>query len=68
MSELESLLEEIKATQEHLVELKKQYREQKTASLRAAIEARNEADKAVREELRAIGYADMPYRWSSISF
>jgi len=68
MSELESLLEEIKATQEHLTELKKQYREQKTATLRAAIEARNEADQVVREELRALGYADLPYRWSSIKF
>jgi DNA-binding transcriptional regulator YbjK len=58
--ELDSLYEEIKATEERLSELRKEYRERKTAGLKAAVEARNEAEKAVREELKALGFAT-PY-------
>ena len=65
-NELDILLEEIKATEEHLSKLKKEYREKKTAGVRAAIEARNEADKVLREELRAIGYRAGPsYEYTS---
>ena len=53
--ELEALTEEIKLTEQKLSDLRKEYRERKTAGVRAAIEARNEADKVLREELRAIG-------------
>ena len=56
--EIDTLLEEIKATEKHLLELRKEYRERKTAGVRAAIEARAEADKVLREELKAIGYRD----------
>ena len=56
--ELDALAEEINATEQKLSDLRKEYRERKTAGVRAAIEARNEADKVLREELRAIGYRD----------
>ena len=56
--ELDALTEEIKLTEQKLSDLRKEYRERKTAGVRAAIEARNEADKVLREELRAIGYRD----------
>ena len=46
--DLDSLLDEIKSTEKHLAELRKEYRERKTAGVRAAIEARNEADKVLR--------------------
>lgn len=53
---LEVLSEEIKQLENKLVELKKEYKEKKTEKLRIAIEARNEADKAVKEELKNLGY------------
>jgi len=56
--DIETLAEEIKITEQKLSDLRKEYRERKTAGVRAAIEARNEADKVLREELRAIGYRD----------
>ena len=58
--ELEALTEEIKLTEQKLYDLRKEYRERKTAGVRAAIEARNEADKVLREELRAIGMVQTP--------
>ena len=58
--ELEALTEEIKLTEQKLSDLRKEYRERKTAGVRAAIEARNEADKVLREELRAIGMHHTP--------
>ena len=54
---LEELSEQIREAETHLMELRKEYRERKTAGVRAAIEARNEADKVLREELRAMGYS-----------
>lgn len=56
MEDLSMLEQEIKDTEAHLIELKKQYREKKTAGLRAAIEARQEADKLIREEMKSLGY------------
>ena len=58
--ELEALTEEIKLTEQKLSDLRKEYRERKTAGVRAAIEARNEADKVLREELRAIAMHHTP--------
>lgn len=54
--ELESLMQEIKDTEQKLVDLRKEYRERRTAGLRAAIEARNEADAMIREEMKSLGY------------
>tara|TARA_Y100001972_G_C7506904_1_gene256322 strand:+ start:452 stop:661 length:210 start_codon:yes stop_codon:yes gene_type:complete len=59
--EVNELAEQIKEADQHLAELKKEYRERKTAGLRAAISARNEADKVLREELQALGYRNTPF-------
>ena len=66
--ELNELAEQIKDAERHLHELRKEYRERKTAGLRAAIDARNEADKVLREELRALGYRNSPFiSWRDIT-
>jgi len=54
--ETDELMQQIKDAEQHLSELRKEYRERKTAGLRAAIEARNEADAMIREEMKALGY------------
>ena len=59
--EVNELAEQIKEAEAHLAELRKEYRERKTAGLRAAISARNEADKVLREELQALGYRNTPF-------
>ena len=65
-NDIEALAEQIKDAEQHLAELRKEYRELRTAGLRAAIDARNEADKVLREELKALGYRD-PFRTHRIS-
>ena len=59
--EVNELAEQIKEAELHLAELRKEYRERKTAGLRAAISARNEADKVLREVLQALGYRNTPF-------
>ena len=59
--EVSELAEQIKEAEVHLAELRKEYRERKTAGLRAAISARNEADKVLRQELQALGYRSNPF-------
>ena len=67
MSEdLDALLDEIKATEQHLTSLRKEYREKKTAGLRAAIEARNEADAMIREEMKGLGYQAPFISWRNV--
>ena len=46
--EIDTLLEEIESTEKHLAELRKEYRERKTAGLRAALQARAEAEQLLR--------------------
>jgi|TARA_S200002703_G_C3683078_1_gene209708 anti-sigma-K factor RskA len=65
--EMEELATQIKEAEQHLAELRKEYRERKTAGLRAAIEARNEADKVLREELRVLGYRTPFTMWRDIA-
>lgn len=65
--ELESLMQEIKDTEQKLVDLRKEYRERRTAGLRAAIEARNEADAMIREEMKALGYRYNNISWRNIA-
>jgi len=65
--ELNELAEQIKDAERHLNDLRKEYRERKTAGLRAAIDARNEADKVLREELRALGYRNPFVSWRDIA-
>jgi len=62
--ELDALLDEIKNTEQQLINLRKEYRERKTAGLRDAISARNEADKAIQEELKSLGYRNYNYRYN----
>lgn len=66
--ELESLAQEIKDTEQKLMDLRKEYRDRRTAGLRAAIEARNEADKVLREELSALGYKNPIEFWRGRGF
>ena len=65
--ELNELAEQIKEVERQLTELRKEYRERKTAGLRAAISARNEADKVLREELQALGYRNPFIQWRDIA-
>ena len=62
--ELDALAEEIKTTEQKLSDLRKEYRERKTAGLRDAIATRNEADKAIYEELKSLGYRGYSYRYN----
>ena len=65
--ELDALAEEIKTTEQKLSDLRKEYRERKTSGLRDAIAARNEADKVIQEELKALGGSSHRYRINSPS-
>ena len=53
MEDLEQLSEEIKLKEE---ELSKEYQEKRMSGLRSALQARQEADKLIQEELRSMGY------------
>ena len=66
--ELDALLDEIKSTEKRLTDLRKEYRERKTAGLRDAIATRNEADKAIQEELKSLGYRGYSYRYDLPAF
>ena len=71
-NEMEMLAEEIKEMEKALMEKKKEFREKRTASLRTALQAKQEAEKAVREELKALGYSTSdewsPFRYKSVFF
>ena len=64
--ELEALTAEIKITEQKLSDLRKEYRERKTAGLRAAIEARKEADALIREEMQSLGYQSPFISWRNV--
>ena len=49
--DLEELIQE---KEKELYELKKEYREKKTAGLRSAMEAKREAEKMIREEMKSL--------------
>jgi aspartate aminotransferase-like enzyme len=53
--DLDDLATAIKDAEAELAAMRKEYRDRRTAGLKAAIEARNEADKAVRAEMKALG-------------
>jgi len=65
--DIETLAEEIRDTERKLSDLRKEYRERKTAGLRAAIEARNEADAMIREEMKSLGYRYNTISWRNIA-
>jgi len=54
-TEIEQLQEEIKLLEAQLKERKKELHEKRYAGLRAAMEARKEADQLLSEELKALG-------------
>ena len=65
---IDDMAEMIKEKEKELFELKKEYRERRTEGLRHAIEQKNEAEKLVRDEMKALGYTDgLPFgsniRW-----
>jgi len=65
---IDEMGEIIKEKEKELYEMKKDYRERRTEGLRSAIEQRKEAEKLVRDEMKALGYDNsIPYssniRW-----
>ena len=53
---LKEMHEEIRAMEADLAEKKKALREAKYAGLRTAVQARKEADEAIKQELKDLGY------------
>ena len=64
--DIETLAEEIKATERKLSDLRQEYRERKTAGLRAALEARKEADRMIREEMKGLDHQSCYITWRSV--
>jgi chromosome segregation ATPase len=54
-NEIEQLQEEIKLLEEQLRDRKRELNQKRYAGLRAAMEARKDADQLLNEELRALG-------------
>ena len=54
-SEIQELQDNIKEMEQELSEKKKALREAKYAGLRTAMQARKDADEAVRQELKELG-------------
>ena len=57
---LDEMQEMIKDKEVELLNLKKEYRDRKTAGLRQAMDQKREADKLVREEMKNLGVTE---RW-----
>ena len=65
---IDEMAEIIKEKEKELYEMKKEYRERRTEGLRSAMEQRKEAEKLVRDEMKALGYENgLPFssniRW-----
>tara|TARA_R100001440_G_scaffold19598_2_gene33085 strand:- start:156 stop:359 length:204 start_codon:yes stop_codon:yes gene_type:complete len=56
MKNIDDMAEIIREKEKELLELKKEYRERRTEGLRHAIEQKKEAEKLVRDEMKALGY------------
>jgi len=56
MEKIDDMAEIIREKEKELLELKKEYRERRTEGLRHAIEQKKEAEKLVRDEMKALGY------------
>ena len=54
--DFDALKETIAEREKELMQLKQEYREKQTAGLKAAMEARREADRMVQLELKNLGY------------
>tara|TARA_B100000073_G_scaffold311062_1_gene283889 strand:+ start:637 stop:843 length:207 start_codon:yes stop_codon:yes gene_type:complete len=55
--DFDALKETIAEREKELIQLKQEYREKQTAGLKAAMEARREADRLVQLELKNLGYS-----------
>ena len=53
---IDEMGEMIKEKEKELYAMKKEYRERRTEGLRNAMEQRKEAEKLVRDEMKALGY------------
>ena len=65
---LDYMADIIKEKEKELIAMKKEYRERRSEGLRNALEQRKEAEKLVREEMKALGYGhtsttDLPFRF-----
>ena len=61
--DFDTLKETIAEREKELMQLKQEYREKQTAGLKAAMEARREADRMVQLELKNLGY-NTNYNWT----
>ena len=59
-NELEHLESANREAEKQLADMKKEYREKRTSSLRAALEARKDIDATIRDELKSLGYTNSP--------
>ena len=53
---LDDMADMIREKEKELLEMKKEYRERRSEGLRSALEQRKEAEKLVRDEMKALGY------------
>ena len=56
MDEMEEL---IKEKEKEIYELNKEFRNKRTAGLRSAMEAKREAERMIRDEMKSLGYTDI---------
>ena len=56
MKDIDDMAELIREKEKELLEMKKEYRERSTEGLRHALEQKKEAEKLVRDEMKARGY------------
>ena len=56
MKDIDDMAELIREKEKELLEMKKEYRERSTEGLRHALEQKKEAEKLVRDEMKALGY------------
>lgn len=61
--EIKEMQEQIDMLEKELAQRKKELSERRYSGLRAAVEARQAADKAILEELRSLGYAVTRKNW-----
>jgi hypothetical protein len=61
--EIKEMQDHINMLEKELAQRKKELSDRRYSGLRAAVEARQSADKAILEELRSLGYAVSRKNW-----
>jgi len=61
--EIKEMQDQINMLEKELAQRKKELSDRRYSGLRAAVEARQAADKAILEELRSLGYAVTRKNW-----